>query len=165
MRPAILLFGIILLFPVLATAHSNITLKQVVDGTYIVHLTAVPVSPFPGETQKNVLAISDIQERLISQDFEASVTVNKYEGEEIYSKTGLKGEGGLLPFKVTYPEEGLYEIFITFRYPSGVGEYSPEHFVIQVRDVPVRKNVNYTPLILISIFVGWSLRAIAKRTT
>lgn len=119
--------------PAAASAHGAM---QKVAGPYIVNLTAAHMSPLAGEEQSFVLAFSDIETQELIQKTAAVDVVLQKNGATHMELRDAKTENGLLSFRHTYREPGLYELFLSFRFEGEETLYEPEDFFIEVRDAP-----------------------------
>lgn len=132
MRGSSLFFSLALLIPFVASANGGI--KEVVEGKYIVNLSAAPIAPYVDEKQSMLIGFADIYGNLIEKNISVDLTL-KYEHLPILEEKNLTAENGVFPFQYTYEKPGLYELFVTFRLPDEPDHtYMPEDFVIDVKE-------------------------------
>lgn len=119
----------------LALAHGGD--QRVVERAYIVHFTGLPLSPLVGEAQQGTLALSDLEGNFLSVAFTADLEIRRND-VPLWSLHDAVATGGLLSFSSVYPEEGTYELFVTFRLPDDPEHvYEPDDFMIQARAATV----------------------------
>ncbi len=119
--------------PAAAGAHG--AMQKIVDGKYLLNLTSIPIAPYAGQEQQNIVAVSDLQENLIKENAVFGIEL-KQNDTVVYSAKNLVATGGLLPFLYTYAKPGNYELFFAFQMPGDPTLYQPQDYWIQVVEKP-----------------------------
>jgi|GEM_PF-4533442 len=124
---------LLLFFTPLSTA-ANGGMQKVAEGKYIVNVSAAPIAPYVGETQKLLIGFADISGTLIEKDFSVDLALH-FKGKTILDQKNLLAKNGILPFDYTYRQPGIYELFVRFRLPDEPNHtYTPEDFLIDVKE-------------------------------
>ncbi|MCA9370718.1 MAG: hypothetical protein KC680_02030 [Candidatus Peregrinibacteria bacterium] len=149
MMRLITIIGVFLLSTSVASAHGGN--QRIVDEKYIVHLTSAPMFPFTGETTQNTITISDLEENFLSVPLSAEIVLKKNDVTR-WESGPLTAADGFIEFAITYPEAGLYELFVQFTFEGDTVTYEPDDFYVQARSPAGTSNNAY--ILLAGILVG-----------
>ncbi len=132
-----LIFALIVEIPILVFANGGD--QRLVEGKYLINLSRSPFTPRVGIPTSFLASFLDIKtNKIISDQITAKISIAKIseysqERKFIFEKDNLKVKDGILEFKYTFPEAGLYEIFFDFLIASEPDKiYKAPDFMIEV---------------------------------
>jgi len=133
-----ILFLSALFLPLLAFANGGI--KEIAEGKYVVNVSMSPISPYVGDRQQMLIAVSDIPGNLIAKDIRMDVSLtlqNTETGKEetVVRQTDVLAHSGVLPLEYTYAKAGIYILVVKFRLPDEPKHtYEPDDFHIEAKE-------------------------------
>lgn len=122
------------LWPVVAFANGGD--ERVVAGKYLINLSRSPFTPQVGTKTAMLISFAELAaDRLVAEDLLAKIRIGRLgQTGTPFEQSGLLVRGGVLEFSYTFPESGLYEIFIDFAFASGPQRvYSAPDFLLDVQ--------------------------------
>lgn len=146
-----LLFGAV--FPGIVLANGgNIRLAE---GKYLVNISSAPVTPVAGQKTSMLIAFADVATNApLTQPITAWIEIRKKLSQEnVFPSTEYPVKGGILEFAFTYPNPGLYELFVRFEKSDEPGKiYESEDFLMDVQ--PPKRNANPMNTFLLAGLAG-----------
>ncbi len=113
----------------LAAGHGFVELA---DDNHLISISMAPLAPNAREKQ-TVLISFVYNDSLMTEPLQANLSVVKNGRQVLFQSKRVAG--GVGSFELTYPEEGVYEVFITFATESKPGKvYAPEDIFVQVKN-------------------------------
>lgn len=130
LKPIICAVALFMLFLPFVQANGGVI--KLAENNHLISASLAPISPSVGE--KQTILISFVHNfSLIREGVQANVSVKK-NGKTISFQT-KSFSGGVESFEAIYPEEGIYEVFVTFEKESELGKvYAPEDFLVQAKN-------------------------------
>lgn len=139
---------------------------RLAEGRYLVNISSSPVTPVAGEKVEMLVSFASIEDNtLLREDLRTWVEIRrKVNDEVIFPEKEFRAERGVLDFDFTYPESGLYELFVRFEKPDEPGKiYETEDFLVDVQSQRIQsRGTTLFPMYLVvsslvSLLAGWFL--------